>query len=307
MLNRDLAAHRPFLFPGRRRALGKVLVAAGIAVAGLLVLGACAVYAAPPASPLAHAASRLAPYPAALVGWQIVTMAQYLDARAARAAYAQATPNASAATADDLLGALINRRLVARIGARLGVRPDPAAADALLARMTASSGGGAALENQLKQTYGWDLKAFRAEVVEPAAYADQVQGRVLADAAAQAPARAAADQALARLEKGEAFVQVAQAVNDPRGTLASDGDIGYRAPAELPAAWAAAVAALKPGGHTGVVEESDRFVLLSLADRIGTGADQQVRLNVILVPKRPLDDLVAAEETKTFVWRFVRP
>ncbi len=275
-----------------------------VVLAGWFVLAGCAAYLAPPDSPLARVAARLGPYPAAIVGWRIVFLADDLDVRAAQAAYAKAA--SAPPEGGSVLDTLVRQQLVDAIGRRLGVRPDAAAVDASMRSMEDAAGGLEALQARIRSLYGWDASAFRSRVVAPAAYAARVEARVLADASAQAAPRAAAQAAAARLDAGEAFAGVARAVNDPRGLVPPDGDIGLRPASELPPSWVDAVSGLADGGHTGVLEGKDQFTVLAVFSRARDPNSQLLlRLGVISVPKRTLDALVSSEQAHTFIWRFV--
>jgi parvulin-like peptidyl-prolyl isomerase len=66
-------------------------------------------------------------------------------------------------------------------------------------------------------------------------------------------ARARADEALARIGKGEDFAAVAREMSDDPSASAG-GDIGLVAPGQMVPAFEDAVFALKAGEHSGVVE-----------------------------------------------------
>jgi len=85
--------------------------------------------------------------------------------------------------------------------------------------------------------------------------------------AVKAEIRKKADAALQRLAAGESFAQIAKAqTENPLGRLTS-GDIGFVDLEVKEQSWMkTAIAELKPGQHTGVVESPDGFEILQLTD-----------------------------------------
>jgi peptidyl-prolyl cis-trans isomerase SurA len=67
-------------------------------------------------------------------------------------------------------------------------------------------------------------------------------------------AKARAQQALARVEKGEDFAKVAASMSDDETTRERGGDLGVLSPGQMVPAFDDAAFALKPGEHSGLVE-----------------------------------------------------
>src|SRR5689334_5009664 len=87
-------------------------------------------------------------------------------------------------------------------------------------------------------------------------------------------AREKAEALLKRLQKGEDFAQIATANSDGQQALAG-GDLDWRAGSALPELFANAVANLKRGELSPVLENASGFHILKLVDQRGGGDDRK--------------------------------
>lgn len=82
--------------------------------------------------------------------------------------------------------------------------------------------------------------------------------------------RSEAEQLVARLKNGEDFAEIARSSSE--GIKAAEGgDMGWNKPSDLRSELAAAVAGLKPGEISGIVETEEEFYILKLEDHKDAG------------------------------------
>ncbi len=294
--------------PERRTGIQKIILSIFLCVC---IGSVIAVYALPPNHPAALALARVLPLPAAFVGRDMISMREYLEERRAFATSVRSASNPSL-TPDAheinraILESMTNRVLVRRMAAELNVSVPASAIEKDWQTAAAQAGGEIKFIARLHDTLGWTPEQFRHRVIEPVALADRLNERMRIDQDLQAQVKGKAEEALRRVQAGESFETVAEAVNDPRGALGSGSDIGERGLAELPLEWAEAVRTLSPGDTTMIVEDAAGYVILRVVDRRQESGNARLRLQVILVPKLNLSDVLKDRQSKTTIRRFVR-
>lgn len=122
-----------------------------------------------------------------------------------------------------------------------------------------------------------EARAYVAKHPEEFKHPEQVKVRMIlvqvpegADAATVAAAKAKADAALARVQKGEDFARVASQLSDDR-SKANGGDVGWVHRGMLLPDLDAPVFALKVGGITPVIKTKYGFQILRVDDRRDAG------------------------------------
>ena len=267
-----------------------------LAVIVLLGMGITAgVYLQPPTSGFVRTVSRVLPYPAVIVDGHPVSIADFLVEYDALVSYFKMTAPESIPPESDLavniVDTLVNKTVIQVLAKKHGITIDPAKEQTFYDEVVAQSGEEAFAE-QLKSTFGWTPEEFRARVVASVVLATQVSDWISTDAETQKEAKAQADAALARLEAGEDFAVVAGDTSQDF-SAAQGGDIGYINLSELPAdTWGPTVSALEIGQHSSIVETPESLLIFKVTDRIAAGEDEQIKLSVIVIPKKTLDQVV---------------
>jgi len=119
-----------------------------------------------------------------------------------------------------------------------------------------------------------------------AASPEQIQGR-----------RTRAEEALARLRKGEDFKQVSATYSDAPNAL-QGGDLGWRPVGRLPTIFAQALGGMKPGDVSGVLRSPAGFHIIKLAEKRALSNQvlvEQVRARHILIR---LSEIVGEQEAR---------
>lgn len=281
-----------------KKALAKPFVL-GLVVAIVVALVAATgiAYAFPPSSTYVRVVSKVVPLPAAIVDGRVVYVRDFLSERDALVTYYTAQQQAIPVDADltkQILDTLINKAALENLAAKAGVKPDEAQLDTAEAEMTTQAGGEAAMEEQLKTSFGWTRAEFRARVLRSIALAEAMQAHVSADTALQADAKTHAEAALARIQAGEDFAKVAEEESDDTSG-ANGGDLGSVPESQIPPPALEAIKLLKKGEVSGIIETDGAFVILRLIDTTQGEAEPQYHLASVVIEKKTLEDLVNQE------------
>ena len=109
------------------------------------------------------------------------------------------------------------------------------------------------------------------------------------ESSAVVAARKRAEDALARLRKGESFTRLAQEVSEDPGTRPAGGDLGFFAHGDLDSTFEQAAFALKPGETSGIVRTSFGFHIIRVEERDTTRKEVHARHILIRVAPQASD------------------
>lgn len=232
-----------------------------------------------------------------------------------------------------LLERIITTRVLSQVGRDTGVRVDDVQLDRALARLAQENRMSQADFRMALEQDGVDYAVFReqirAEIVASRLRDREVESRVTVSDAeidaylrgqasagrndefnflhilvtvpeAAAPAviqarRTRAEEAMARLRKGEDFKQVSATYSDAPNAL-QGGELGWRNAGRLPNIFAQAAVGMKPGDLSPVLRSANGFHILKLVDRRGSVQQvvvERTRARHILIR---LNEVVAESE-----------
>lgn len=293
--------------PFSPRALKAIAVGAGVLAVGIAL--SSIVYLREPTSGAVRAIVGVLPYPAAVVGSDVITIGEYLRERDALEAYFQSTADETGAAPSEeeitsnIVDTLVHKSAVNRLAAEAGVTVDEARVDAFYEQAV----GGVdrdQFELQLESMFGWSVDEFRERVVRPVVLAMQLGETIEQDAARQDARRAKAQAAYDRLVAGDAF-EVVAGDTSADFSATTGGDVGYVKMSEVPPDWTETIAGLEVGSYSAVAEGAESFLIFQVTDRVEAGADTEVRLSIISVPKVTLEEAVQEYLESVRVWRLI--
>lgn len=280
------------------------------AAAVLLGLGTTSfVYLRPPTDQGVRRIVSVIPYPAAVVGNQVISIRAFLDERDALNTYFE-TAAAQGGTAPteaeitmNIMETLVHKAAVEQLAVQNGVTADDARVEEFYQQATSGTDE-ATFAAQLESMFGWTVDEFRARVVKPVVLATQLGEKISADAARQEARKQEAQAAYNRVAAGESFAVVA-ADQSQDSSAQTGGDIGYVSVSEIPEEWKADIAALAIGDVSPVIEGEEAFMVFKLTDRTGSGDTEKVELSLISIPKETLDEVVQTYLDSTRVWKLI--
>ena len=128
-----------------------------------------------------------------------------------------------------------------------------------------------------------------------------VQISIEPESSAVAAALKRAQDAQARLRKGDSFARLAQEVSDDPGTRAAGGDLGFFGHGDLDSTFEKAAFALKPGETSGIVRTPFGFHIIKVEERDTTRNEVHARHILIRVAPQESDQK-RAEDTAQRVY-----
>ncbi len=267
------------------------------------------VYLRPPTDSFVQKVVGVFPYPAAVVGSDMISMKSFLNERMALNKYFEANTSIDSPMpseqeiAVNIIDTLVHKTAVEQLAEEVSVIVDETRVEEFYVDAT---GGGdpAAFALELDTMFGWTTDQFRERVIRPVVLTMQLSEYVSKDETRQAEPLAKANSAYDRLVAGEEFALVATDTSiDPSAT--SGGDIGFINLTDIPEEWQVAVSELEVGSYTEVLEGDLTYMIFLLTDRVVAGEDTQVKLSLIAVSKVTLEEIVQAYLESVRVWKFV--
>ncbi|HBO99679.1 MAG: foldase prsA [Candidatus Uhrbacteria bacterium GW2011_GWF2_41_16] len=270
------------------------------------------VYILPPSDPLVRKVTSVIPYPIALVNRQWITFKEfYAEQDALKRFFEQSQEDGQTAPSvdelqSDILDTLIDKAAVQQLADRYAVSIDQKQVDDLLASTYAQSGSEQAFLDEVHKVFGWNKEQFTVRVIEPIVLASQVREALQKDTTMQSVPRAKVDEALERLKKNESFADVAKDVSED-ASAAEGGDIGSLHLSEMPESLAAIIPSLEPNVPSDVLELSEVYAIVMIGERPAEGEeDPSYKISLIIVNKRPLDEIVTEFLASSQVTRFLK-
>jgi hypothetical protein len=253
------------------------------------------------------------PFPAMMVGRSVVTFKQYYDEQDSLKKYfASSTSPESPAPTDEqmndmIVEALTNKTVVKTLASNYGITLDQSKVGAFYQNFLQSNAGQSAeaVEQQLKDTFGWSVSEFKQRVVVPIVLSTTVEEYIAKSAFFQKPLSDEIQSAYKRVTTGgEDFEAVGTEVHE-RVQLTLKSDLGFIKKSDLPESWGSKVASLENGQVSEVIELPQGYAIFKVADRIkaqeksagkkeaeATESDDQLHLYTITVPKKTLEQVI---------------
>lgn len=289
-----------------------VLIAVGVIV--VLIGGLSAyVYTHAATDNTVRAITGRLPFPAMMVGRSVVTYKQYYDEQDSLKKYfaSSATAESPAPTDEQLkdmiVQALTNKTVVKTLASNYGIASNPAKVEAFYQNFLKSNAGQTeeAVEQQLKDTFGWSVPEFKQRVVAPIVLSTAVEEYIAQSPYFQKPLSDEIQSALTRVTTGgEDFEKVGTEVHE-RVQLTLKSDLGFIKKSDLPETWGSKVSTLENGQVSEIIELPQGYAIFKVTDRIKaqekpsgktgteeTVSDDQLHLYTITVPKKTAEQVI---------------
>lgn len=265
--------HRTFNW--RRLAVFVALGFVGAALLSAIGIGV-GVYAESDLALVQRTASVL-PYPATVVGRQVVRYDDLTDFNHALTTYFAAlkdfNPNFTAPTAvevkADALDELVRQQALSTLAARYKVTVSSLEIDEQMKKLVAQAGSEENVTSAIKNLYGWSLDQYRERIIVPYLTRQHVQEQLAADdaLAVNKAAKQKADDALAKLKSGTDFAELAKTSSEDTDSSAAGGDLGFIKRGDRDKTFEDAAFALEKGTLSDVVRTPDGSVILLAVDK----------------------------------------
>ncbi len=307
--------------PTRRRAAW--IAAAALAI--LLALFGFGLYRYQWHGGVAEVVTKVLPYPAAIVEGRVIRYSDFQDDVAVLQKFyddqrQQAAPGSVFPTKAEITSRVLDRLIKDQLAFSLADRYhvtvtsdevkkayDTTILDqASLGTATGKAKAEAQAANTLLQLYGLRPSEFQNSVLYPFLIRQKLAQALRNDDALNAEKKKKAEAALAELEAGKPFRDVALAYSEDPEAAATGGERGMIGRGLLPPEVEAAAFALKPGETSGVVKSALGYhVLRVTARQEANGQVMKVQLEEILIRPIQLDDYLEAQRKTASIVIFV--
>lgn len=316
-------AERPPLSPEAKRRRSW-WIAGGAAAAAALLFG-IGLYRYQWNGGVSQVVTKVLPYPAAIVNGRVIrwsdfqedltVLRQFYEDERKRAAPGSAFPSEEEMKTR-VLDRMIKDQLAAELADRYGITVtsedvkktyegtilDQAALDTTTGKARAE----ARAADTLQQLYGLRPAQFQNRILHPFLVRQRLEAAVTQDDALNAEKRKKAEEALAELQAGKAFKDVAIAYSEDPNVATTFGDRGLIGSGLLPKEVEDAAFALKAGETSEVIKSVFGYHVLRVTDRQEKdGKVEKVRLYEILVKPIQLDDYLEAQKKTASIILFV--
>jgi parvulin-like peptidyl-prolyl isomerase len=259
--------------------------------------------------------TKVAPYPAAIVNWNMVRYSDYVDdVETLKTFFASQGEELGAAAPDEkemktqVLDRLINNELSYQLAKKYGIKISKEDLDGEVKKIVDQSESQESVEQALKEQYGWGIEEFKEKVLKPFLVQQKLQEAISKDETLNQEARKKAEDVLAQIQKGEkSFEDLAKEYSED--TTAEDGgDLSYFGKGTMVQEFETAAFSLRVGETSGLVLTEYGYHIIKVTEQIkdDNGEVTEVRASHILIKTKSLDDFLKEETTKAKIWRCVK-
>jgi hypothetical protein len=203
-----------------------------------------------------------------------------------------------------VLTKLVKDSMTEQLAKRDGISVSSADIDAEFNSVKEQSGNPDGVEANIKELYDWDIPTFKIKVIRPYLIRSKLQEKLSADAELNKESRTLADAVLARVKNGtETFEEIAKQFSQDDSTASNGGDLGFFGPGEMVTEFEQAVAELKPGEVSNIVETQFGYHIIKLIEQ-SEDSDGKPSYHAahILLKTKSVDTLIGEELSKGSVW-----
>lgn len=298
---------------------------AGGAVLALLALFGFGLYRYGWNGGVTQVVTKVLPYPAAIVEGRVIRYSEYQEDLAVlerfyEAERQRAIPGSVFPTQDELKARVLDRLIKDELAAALAERYGAVVSaedvrntydSTILEQASLDTAGGKAraearAAETLEQLYGLRPSQFKTRVLHPFLIRQKLEAAIRDDEALNVEKRKKAEAALAELQAGKAFKDVALAYSEDPSVTTNGGDRGLLGRGLLAPEVETAAFALAEGETSGIVKSQFGYHVLHVASRQGEGDAAKVRLHEILVRPIALDDYLEAQRKTASIIIFVQ-
>jgi|GEM_PF-1277889 hypothetical protein len=251
------------------------------------------------------------PYPAMIIGTEIVTIGEVLEEYDTMSAYIDSIQGYPGLPNEEemivtTLETVKNKAIMVQLADEYGVLLDETRVDEAYLSMSGGSENEELFLEEMQTIFGMNKEQMIERVVDPLVLSQQVGEEVLENEEIQEGRKAFVQGVHQRLMDGEVFMDVAEEINGQFNSLAN-GDLGTVAYSELPQDWIDAIDGLESGEFSDLitVESVRAYYLFSVGERTEQEEDIEIQLSVIMVPFIQVYEIVEGYTQEQFFWQFL--
>ena len=268
--------------------------------------------------PFIQRLSRLVPYPAILVDWEVVTYRAYLDDLRTLERYWSVErenknvflgiPNKQEIR-ERLVNKLVEEKIIQRAARSRGITVLPEELEAEWQRVQTKTNGANEISFFLDKAYGWNEAKFKTQILTPFLLEQKVKDQLINENKSDSAAlqkRAKEIYALAQAKNAD-FSTLAKQFSDDRLSAKIGGDLGYFNRGTFEPEFEKTVFAMKIGDISEPIKSSYGYHIVKLDDLLydDKGIATQASIKHILIKAFDFDDWLAQQKNRLAIYRLV--
>jgi len=307
----------------RKKFILGLVIGVVVVVAVLLVIFAVMFYRFPTPYPVVTSMARFLHLPVASVDGRFISYDEIdKDFQTIKYYYAKEVElgyrTADQAVTDeqikqDVMNQLINKAMVEKLAKQYGLSIADIEVESYWQKNVVAqsfNGNEADAIAKVKELYNMEPAEFKARVLKSNILYDKVASALEADTKLQEPAKARADEVLAKLQSGEkSFEDLAKEYSDDPTTKENGGELGWFSRGQMVTEFEDAAFALEVGKTSGLVKTVYGYHIIKLEEKKAASADgktpEQVRAAHILIKsvtlQSYLDEANKSDRAKKYV------
>ncbi|MDP3995551.1 MAG: peptidylprolyl isomerase [bacterium] len=304
--------------PAARKKTRIALLLAGLYVVAAAIFGV-GIYTFQWQSGAVAAASRVIPYPAIMVGWDMVPLRTYLsDFASLKRYWAHQRENQNvllgipdeAHMRESLVEKLIAEKIISAWADTHSISVSSQEVDAEWAQISQSETNSETIAEFIDKAYGWSPEQFKSRVLLPFLLQQKVIGALQAEYGLREDDLRKQSQAVYELVSREHadFAAIAEEISDDAATAHLGGDLGYFGRGTMEPGLEQVIFEMEIGEINMPVQSSYGWHIIKLEDMLydDAGTAVSARARHILVAGFDFDEWLQTQKSERAIYRLVR-
>lgn len=292
-----------------------IMAAASLAMLWIVAVGVM-IYGFGTSNRITEITSALIPYPAAIVGKDVITVGK-LESQlaAARRFYENQDFSDLGLRVDfstdqgekrlrikekNILNKLVEISIIETEAKKRGIRiTDKDVSEQVQSKM-AEYGTEDSVKSDMKKLYGWSLSQFESNIVKPDLYREKLASDIRENDQYNKEAEKKAEDALSELDGGAAFADTARKYSDG-DSAKNGGSLGWFTQDQMLPEIAKAVFLMNKGDRSAIISSSLGYHIILIEDKSSEDGVDRVKLSQVFIKARTLPEWLSEKERSVSV------
>ena len=201
----------------------------------------------------------------------------------------------------EILNKMIEDKVIEILAKKQGFSISEADVDKAVSEQLAKYGTTKDVQDNLLNSYGWNLDDFKTQVVLPAIYREMLTQYAAGQTASGTVSKTKIEQAQQELENGKDFAEVAKEFSDG-ASGENGGELGWVTKDQVVPELQDALFGSKPLEKNSIIESSIGFHIVEIENRKKENNEDVLQLRQIFVAKNVFADWLETQKEKMKIW-----